>query len=100
MRISDWSSDVCSSDLDEGADHGHRHQRAADDDPRPVAAAFEGIGYRFVQCPGLYEPLRHDKEGDNGQDRTSVVSGQRVSVRVDFGGRRIIKKKTKHKNTK
>src|SRR3546814_11475036 len=27
-------------------------------------------------------------------DRKSVVSGQRVSVRVDRGGRRIIKKKT------
>src|SRR3546814_16926379 len=28
-----------------------------------------------------------------GQDRKSVVSGKRVSVRVDLGGRRIIKKK-------
>src|SRR3546814_17320447 len=29
-----------------------------------------------------------------GIDRKSVVSGQSVSVRVDLGGRRIIKKKT------
>src|SRR3546814_14011355 len=28
-----------------------------------------------------------------GQDRKSVVEGKRVSVRVDLGGRRIIKKK-------
>src|SRR3546814_12209609 len=28
-------------------------------------------------------------------DRTSVVSGKSVSVRVDLGGRRIIKKKNK-----
>src|SRR3546814_11033636 len=28
-------------------------------------------------------------------DRKSVVSGKSVSVRVDFGGRRIIKKKTR-----
>src|SRR3546814_13777816 len=30
-------------------------------------------------------------------DRKSVVSGTSVSVRVDLGGRRIIKKKKKHK---
>src|SRR3546814_20226820 len=30
-------------------------------------------------------------------DRKSVVSGKSVSVRVDLGGRRIIKKKTKNK---
>src|SRR3546814_19890715 len=29
-------------------------------------------------------------------DRTSVVEGKRVSVRVDLGGRRILKKKNKH----
>src|SRR3546814_14134854 len=31
-------------------------------------------------------------------DRKSVVSGKSVSVRVDLGGRRIIKKTTRHKN--
>src|SRR3546814_17082545 len=30
-------------------------------------------------------------------DRKGVVSGKRVSVRVDSGGRRIIKKKKEHK---
>src|SRR3546814_13815143 len=33
-------------------------------------------------------------------DRKSVVSGKSVSVRVDLGGRRIIKKKTLNTNTK
>src|SRR3546814_16674169 len=32
-------------------------------------------------------------------DRKSVVSGKSVSVRVDLGGRRIIKKKKKHNTT-
>src|SRR3546814_21140891 len=32
------------------------------------------------------------------RDRTSVVSGKRVSVRVDHGGRRIIKKKKKQQD--
>src|SRR3546814_11966739 len=33
-------------------------------------------------------------------DRKSVVAGKSVSVRVDLGGRRIIKKKNTHKNEK
>src|SRR3546814_11788587 len=32
------------------------------------------------------------------RDRKSVVSGKSVSVRVDLGSRRIIKKKTQYKN--
>src|SRR3546814_19407732 len=32
----------------------------------------------------------------NGGDRKSVVSGKSVSVRVDLGGRRIIKKQNKY----
>src|SRR3546814_12805305 len=34
------------------------------------------------------------------EDRKSVVSGKSVSVRVDLGGRRIIKKKKSRKQTK
>src|SRR3546814_11941762 len=34
------------------------------------------------------------------QERKSVVSGKSVSVRVDLGGRRIIKKKTTNNNKK
>src|SRR3546814_10927595 len=37
--------------------------------------------------------LRGGAAIDLPQDRQSVVSGQSVSVRVDLGGRRIIKKK-------
>src|SRR3546814_20989850 len=33
------------------------------------------------------------------RDRKSVVSGKSVSVRVDRGGRRLIKKKTRHQTT-
>src|SRR3546814_13940124 len=42
------------------------------------------------------------RQGDGGSDRKSVVAGKRVSVRVDLGGGRSIKKKKteeqKHKN--
>src|SRR3546814_18912700 len=97
MRISDWSSDVCSSDLaaflalqsigearildaenhamfgvdpfGEGHDHVHQHLVAIGDDERAVHAVVPS------------------------EDRKSVVSGKSVSVRVNLGGRRIIKKK-------
>src|SRR3546814_17352475 len=76
MRISDWSSDVCSSDLDTG-----------------VGAAiacgsqkWNGNCALLVRAP---RKIRHSA----GRDRKSVVSGKSVSVRVDLGGRRIIKKK-------
>src|SRR3546814_10003257 len=36
---------------------------------------------------------------DEGRDRKSVVEGKSVSVRVDLGGRRIIKKKNKNNNS-
>src|SRR3546814_12607360 len=37
--------------------------------------------------------LLFDDMGYTNEDRKSVVSGKRVSVRVDLGGRRIIKTK-------
>src|SRR3546814_11899330 len=53
-------------------------------------------------APGRRQP-RNDGEGRRGAgaagrrqgDRKSVVQGKSVSVRVDLGGRRIIKKKKK-----
>src|SRR3546814_3895777 len=82
MRISDWSSDVCSSDL-------------------PDARTGEGAGGTAagVAAPAQRPPgAGADRPGragaDRRQERKSVVKGKSVSVRVDLGGRRIIKKKT------
>src|SRR3546814_15762867 len=73
MRISDWSSDVCSSDLSMGARMvGDLTETAG----RGREAVWQGTG------------------GGRRADRKSVVSGKSVSVRVDLGGRRIIKKTT------
>src|SRR3546814_17674596 len=71
MRISDWSSDVCSSDL-----------RGPE-----LAGGVETSGWREADKADPHPNLL--PEGD----RKSVVSGKSVSVRVDRGGRRIIKKK-------
>src|SRR3546814_10929107 len=84
MRISDWSSDVCSSDLHRAYDveigqaRLHHHAVGALGEVlRDFAPGF--LGVRGVHLIG---PL---------VDWRSVVSGKSVSVRVDLGGRRIIK---------
>src|SRR3546814_20626144 len=75
MRISDWSSDVCSSDL-------------------LFAALAIWMYYTIAHVPGG-QPIGALERvaAKAAQDRQSVVSGKSVSVRVDLGGRRIIKKK-------
>src|SRR3546814_15419845 len=63
-------------------------------EPSPYAALagaearVAAIGFRLTTENAHWCPAR--------QDRTSVVEGKRVSVRVDLGGRRIVEKK-KHK---
>src|SRR3546814_5003449 len=51
MRISDWSSDVCSSDLRAGADGQRRDVSRCDEGnaPRIGGSAEEGAG-RFALC--------------------------------------------------
>src|SRR3546814_19061991 len=112
MRISDWSSDVCSSDLI------NTHLPTG---TTPVvgtglldACAHSALSWRrspFQQrnCPDL--PRRHRPRLPNEPARTrdsgshprrakparqSHVQGKSVSVRVDLGGLRILKKKKKN----
>src|SRR3546814_13477530 len=107
MRISDWSSDVCSSDLS---------CKPSGSSPGAISVIVVGLHLRH---PGL---RRDDGESQNrsafawrtpgsatiffssslpigestdsrSTDRTRVVRGKRVSGRVVLGGRRSIKKK-------
>src|SRR3546814_15604694 len=65
-------------------------------DHRPVGACGVGAA-RCVEgladVPPDQQPQRRTAERDRQRDRKSVVEGKSVSVRVDLGGRRIIKKK-------
>src|SRR3546814_6939692 len=84
MRISDWSSDVCSSDLRRvpvQVSSGEGGENDAQDLPLALARRRARAARRGGHSLG---PRR--------EDRTSVVKGKSVSVRVDLGGRRIIKK--------
>src|SRR3546814_13941300 len=111
MRISDWSSDVCSSDLEGfGKAIGGRLRGIADLQPERRSVAQQRREHRQVARGGddqyLADAAEHQRRQriidhrlvEHGQkllreDRKSVVSGKSVSVRVDLGGRRIIKKK-------
>src|SRR3546814_6469673 len=99
VRISDWSSDVCSSDLQRVA-IGQSQQRAGM--VQPVREAIDAEALRgnglFPNLPrhGLRDVHRRDHLAA-GADRTSGGAGKRVSERVDLGRRSIIKKKTKTK---
>src|SRR3546814_12693587 len=87
MRISDWSSDVCSSDLTaQKAFFVTRCERGKQIscEERPWRCASSN---QSSVAPQQLHPIL------SSADRKSVVYGKSVSVRVDLGGRRIIKKK-------
>src|SRR3546814_11545662 len=65
----------------------------------PVAMSVtSGMNAIAHAAEGLYaqdsNPVMNLMAEEGIRDRKSVVSGKSVSVRVDLGGRRIIKKKT------
>src|SRR3546814_13089884 len=108
MRISDWSSDVCSSDLPTrtatrervrrrplgrtlGTAAGHPYSVLLPVGfalPPPLPEARCALTAPFHPCPP-----KPDRGPAPAGDRKSVVSGERVSVRGDLGGSRIIQKK-------
>src|SRR3546814_13606103 len=101
MRISDWSSDVCSSDLraslrwrpDDRRDGGDRRRLAAG-----LLSEAGGPARHAVDAAGAALRVATAPAGRRGEARTAGgrkggVSGKRGSVRVDLGGRRILKKK-------
>src|SRR3546814_21076595 len=116
MRISDWSSDVCSSDLlvedIELEDRADRELRVGmlrgeggdgvvvergDEKAGPARQRGEIGGDARETVVGHVEAgdaqAEHPIVGRGAEARKSVATGKRVSVRVDLGGSRHIKKK-------
>src|SRR3546814_18968927 len=120
MRISDWSSDVCSSDLVERFDRGLGLLFPVAFQPLPLLrrAHVQKAGglpqrRRDQEAPGAVidmdrrvqllgtEADRHrlTRPPDQPGDRKRVVWGKRVEVRVERGGRRTIKKNKYNNST-
>src|SRR3546814_1873236 len=74
MRISDWSSDVCSSDLN----HRLGVRSATDDHPgRPFALGTRAAKFGDVPCP-ICEEIRRlhsvdDPRGERSEEHTSEL---------------------------
>src|SRR3546814_19059028 len=112
MRISDWSSDVCSSDLP-WVGHPVAWVRATNDPNRVIPIAI-GTDHSVHLARNIYLAVKMmtGVRPDVGvramakftgivgiaasPDRKSVVKGKSVSVGVEIGGRRL----SKNKNTK
>src|SRR3546814_19830857 len=96
MRISDWSSDVCSSDL---ADLVGRTGQSLTEIVTAIKKVSDIVAEIAAasreQATGLDQVNTAVGSMDEmtQRDRKSVVEGKSVSVRVDLGGRRRIKKK-------
>src|SRR3546814_17843656 len=90
MRISDWSSDVCSSDLFLQRRLYPTDWRQTPPSVRP-ADPFSMARTQRRERADLSQRVARP-HAHLSRDRKSVVSGKSVSVRVDLGGRRIIKK--------
>src|SRR3546814_19402989 len=111
-RISDWSSDVCSSDLVADAEQPRQslvqHQQLPQQ--QPVIRQPGLVIRRHLAPHPRIEPadLRQGRSSRDRRrlpgerppepDRKSVLWGTSVSVRVTLGGRQIINKK-QHKLT-
>src|SRR3546814_12195556 len=105
MRISDWSSDVCSSDLSNTGLPLYTDEEVYLGSYQPDYTAsfgtnlnYKGIGFNILfdlkQGGNFVSQTKFMTE----LDRKSVVKGKSVSVRVDLGGGCINKKqKTKTK---
>src|SRR3546814_15918593 len=105
MRISDWSSDVCSSDLAGLPLAEVSLERFRQSMDINVTGTFLCMKYQIlamiergtkgsiVNTASVAGVVGVPMHGGYVGDRKSVVQGKSGSVRVDLGGGRIIKKK-------
>src|SRR3546814_7266263 len=85
MRISDWSSDVCSSDLSPPDTSTGRCRTIR----APWHHAHDAPARHAADRPSHRQTHRRAAAA-TPVERKSVVEGKSVSVRVDLGGRRSI----------
>src|SRR3546814_11723199 len=108
MRMNDWSSDVCSSDLGRIITAPFSFKEIDPEDPAglPRYVSDEERCRRVAGLAVNHARLRHLAPADrklevllSAQDRKRVVEGTSVSVRVGLGGRGIFQHKKINKYT-
>src|SRR3546814_16327798 len=77
MRISDWSSDVCSSDLDQPAAHRRHDLGLATDDPALRVARGKGT-----------KRQRLAQRADD-PERLNLAMGEHIDLQVTLHGARL-----------
>src|SRR3546814_16716136 len=131
MRISDWSSDVCSSDLSSDEPRAATIANASRKPGKASKISLKAVRMRSIHPPAYPAtapssvPIDRDSNTTDSatssetraphisreriqrpnwslpsgyfRDRTSVVEGKSGLVRVDLGGRRIMKTTKKKK---
>src|SRR3546814_11479223 len=105
MLISDWSSDVCSSDLKHGLSRCWTHRDFFWTNVNQMIKTNKQslLLLLLLFSHGVPAQTRNNLSITACHElakaeRKSVVSGKRVSVRVEHGGRGLIKKKIEMKN--
>src|SRR3546814_13793192 len=98
MRISDWSSDVCSSDFIALISWRRASVIGSTTPPILAYAQIDSISSTAPLQTSRCSPPPSATTTDMRSEERRV--GKSVSVRVDLGGRRIIKKKMKKYNKK
>src|SRR3546814_17359039 len=113
MRISDWSSDVCSSDLNpfgyptRYGFHGESRTQTIWTNPAPKLSATQMLAFGKLVPTLMQTGLMSSPHGREsyalfhnffliGTARNSVGWGKRWACRVYIGGGRIMKKKTQN----
>src|SRR3546814_11669147 len=104
MRISDWSSDVCSSDLTNINEDFNKNTAAKsgwkiNDFSKPIILVIKKNVTTLTALHKWLKELNAEGDGRISEvpmlliDRQGVVSGKSLSVRVDLGGRSRLNKK-------
>src|SRR3546814_19372305 len=96
MRISDWSSDVCSSDLLVGRMDCAAPCPHCVDDRNAERGDIVAVAYPAGRPPCDVEAKLQPASADQPKQRSEERRvGKEWVVRVDLGGRRLITKKSK-----
>src|SRR3546814_20371809 len=95
MRISDWSSDVCSSVL-HVCRASQRSIWSRRSEPQNISPSNRKVGVPkafSLPASAVVSITACRAAASSAADRESVESGKTVAVRVDLGGRPILQKK-------